>query len=73
MTVATLALGSQPRQRGCKVVGQKEGSPEIKAKALQGCGPKGRKPGSQGKSIARLWAKRKPGSHITYSRECKKV
>ncbi len=30
-------------------------------RGLQGCGPKGRKPGSQGK--------RKPGSHITYSRE----
>jgi hypothetical protein len=39
--VATLALGSRPRQRGCKVAGQKEGSPGVKAKALQGCEPKG--------------------------------
>jgi len=45
----------------------------TKAKGLQGCGPKGRKPGSQGKGIARVRAKRKPGSHITYSWECKKV
>jgi hypothetical protein len=44
LTVATLALGSQPRLRGCKVVGQKEGSSGIKAKALQGCGPR-RSPG----------------------------
>jgi hypothetical protein len=56
LPVATLALGSQPRQRG-----------------LQGCGPRGRKPESQGKGIARVRAKRIPGSHITYSRECKKV
>jgi len=34
-------LGSRPRQRGCKVAGQREGSPGVKAKALQGCGPKG--------------------------------
>jgi len=39
--VATLALGSQPRQRGCKVAGQEEGSPGVKAKALQGYGPRG--------------------------------
>jgi hypothetical protein len=45
----------------------------TKAKGLQGCGPRGRKPGSQGKSIARVRAKKKPGSHITYSQECKKV
>jgi hypothetical protein len=38
--VTTLALGSRPRQRGCKVAGQEEGSPGVKAKALQGCGPK---------------------------------
>jgi len=38
--VATLALGSRPRQRGCKVAGQEEGSSRIKAKALQGCGPR---------------------------------
>jgi len=54
--VATLALGSRPRQRG-----------------LQGYGPKGKKPENQSKGIARLQAKRKPRSHITYSRECKKV
>jgi len=45
----------------------------TKAKGLQGYGPRGRKPGNQGKDIARLRAKRKPGSDITYSRECKKV
>jgi len=45
----------------------------TKAKGLQGCGPRGRKPRSQGKGIARLRAKRKPRSHITYSWECKKV
>ncbi len=39
--VATLALGSWPRQRGCKVAGQEEGSPGVKAKALQGCGLRG--------------------------------
>ncbi len=39
--VATLALGSRPRQRGCKVAGQEEGSPGVKVKALQGCGPRG--------------------------------
>jgi len=37
-------LGSWPRLRGCKVAGQEEGSPEVKAKALQGCKPK-RNPG----------------------------
>ncbi len=31
-------------------------------RGLQGCKPRGRKPGSQGKSIARVRAKRKPGS-----------
>jgi hypothetical protein len=43
ITVATLALGSRPRQRGCKVASQEEGSSGIKAKALQGCGPRGRR------------------------------
>ncbi len=38
--VATLALGSRSRQRGCKVAGQREGSLGVKAKALQGCEPK---------------------------------
>jgi hypothetical protein len=55
LPVATLALGSRPRQRG-----------------LQGYGPRKRKPESQGKGIARVWAKRKLRSHITYSQECKK-
>jgi len=41
VVIATLALGSRPRQRRCKVAGQEEGSPGIKAKALQGCGPRG--------------------------------
>jgi hypothetical protein len=45
----------------------------TKVMGLQGCGPKGRKLGSQSKGIARVRAKRKPRSHITYSRECKKV
>jgi len=40
-SVATLALGSRPRQRGCKVAGQEEGSPGVNAKALQGCRPRG--------------------------------
>jgi len=31
-------------------------------RGLQGCGPRGRKPRSQGKGIARVHAKRKPGS-----------
>jgi len=31
----------QPRQRGCKVASQEEGNPGIKARAIQGCGPKG--------------------------------
>jgi len=39
--VATLALGSQPRQRGCKGAGQKKGSPGVKANELQGYGPRG--------------------------------
>jgi hypothetical protein len=45
----------------------------TKVKGLQGCGPRRRKPGSQRKGIARVRAKRKLGSHITYSWECKKV
>jgi hypothetical protein len=32
-----------------------------------------RKPGNQDKEVARVQAKRKPESHIAYSRECKKV
>ncbi len=61
--VATLALGSRPRQgvarlwesRGKKPESQKEGSPGAKAKALEECGPRG-----------------SPGV-ITYSRESKEV
>jgi len=34
-------LSSRPRQRGCKVPGQKEGSSGVEAKALQVCGPRG--------------------------------
>jgi len=34
-------LGSRPRPRGCKDAGQEEGSPGVKAKTLQGCGPRG--------------------------------
>jgi len=49
LNVATLALGSRPRQRGCKATGQKEGSPGVKAKALQGCGPR-RSPGVTSKT-----------------------
>jgi len=40
-TVTTLALGSRPRQRACKGVSQERRSPGVKAKALQGCGPRG--------------------------------
>jgi Na+-translocating ferredoxin:NAD+ oxidoreductase RnfG subunit len=39
--VTTLALGSRPRQRGCKVAGQEEGNSGVKARAIQGCGPRG--------------------------------
>jgi len=64
LTVATLALGSRPRQRACKGVSQEEaqkskqeeGSSGVKAKALQGCGPR-----------------RSRGVASHYSRECKKV
>ncbi len=63
VTVATLALGSRPRQgvvrlresRGKKPGSQKEGSSGVKAKALEGCGPRGN-----------------PGVN-TYSRESKEV
>jgi len=34
----------------------------TKAKELQGCGPRGRKPGSQGKGMAKVRAKKKPES-----------
>jgi hypothetical protein len=32
-----------------------------------------RKPGNQDKEVAKVRAKKKPMSHITYSQECKKV
>ncbi len=62
--VATLALGSRPRQgvarlresRRKKPGSQKEGSPGANAKALEGCGPRGGSP-----------------RVITYSRESKEV
>jgi hypothetical protein len=38
--VTTLALGSRPKQRGCKVAGQEEAR-ESKVKRPQGCGPRG--------------------------------
>ncbi len=49
VAVATLALGLRPRQRvarlqesrGKKLGSQKEGSPGAKAKALEGCAPRG--------------------------------
>jgi hypothetical protein len=46
LLVATLALGSRPRQGVARLQESK-----------------GRKPGSKGKGIGRVWAKRKPGSH----------
>jgi hypothetical protein len=67
--VATLALGSRPRQgvarlresRGKKPGSPKEGSPGVQRKEARES--KGRKPGSKGKGIGRVRAKRKPGSH----------
>jgi len=53
LLVATLALGSRPRHRGCKVAGQEEGSPGVKAKALQGCKPRG-SPGVNAKRSSRV-------------------
>jgi hypothetical protein len=35
------SLGLATKARGCKVTGQEEGSSGVKAKALQGCGPRG--------------------------------
>jgi hypothetical protein len=57
------SFGLATKARGCKVADQEEGSPRVKAKALQGCKPKGKKPENEGKSIGRVWAKRKPKSH----------
>jgi hypothetical protein len=57
VVVATLALGSQPRQGVARKAGsQKEGSPRAKANALEGCRPRGGSP-----------------RVITYSRESKEV
>ncbi len=57
VSVATLTLGSRPRQGVARKPGsQKEGSPGTMAKALEGCGPRGGSPGV-----------------ITYSRESKEV
>jgi hypothetical protein len=66
------SFGLTTKARGCKVVGQKEGSPGIKAKTWQGCKPKGRKPGSEGKGIGRVRPRGSPRV-ITYSRESKEV
>jgi hypothetical protein len=42
LDVATLALGSRPREGVArKPRSQKEGSPGARAKALEGCGPRG--------------------------------
>jgi hypothetical protein len=44
--VATLALGLRPRQGVARKRGsQKEGSPGARAKALEGCEPRGGSPG----------------------------
>jgi nucleotidyltransferase/DNA polymerase involved in DNA repair len=51
--VATLALGSRPRQ----------GVARLRAKRKEARESKGRKPGSKGEGIGRVRAKRKPGSH----------
>ncbi len=67
--VATLALGSRPRQgvarlresSGKKPGSPKEGSPRVQRKEARES--KGRKPGNKGKGIGRVRAKRKPGSH----------
>ncbi len=59
------SFGLATKARGCKVASQEEGSSRVKAKAWQGCKPKGRKPGSGSKGIGRVRAKRKPGSHHT--------
>ncbi len=69
-SVTTLALGSRPRQRGCKVAGQKEAW-ESKQRGCKVAGQKEAR--SQGKGVARVRAKKKPESHVTYSQECKKV
>jgi hypothetical protein len=58
--VATLALGSRPRQRGYKVVSQEEAR-------------KSRQRGRKGVGQEEARDKKKPRSHITYFWECKKV
>jgi hypothetical protein len=46
-TVTTLALGSRPKQGVARKPGsQKEGCPRARAKALEGCGPRGGSPGA---------------------------
>ncbi len=54
MTCRNPSFGLATKARGCKVVGVKR----KEAREL-----KGRKPGSKGKGIGRVRAKRKPGSH----------
>jgi hypothetical protein len=34
------SFGLVTKAKGCKVAGQEEGSPGVRVKALQGCGPK---------------------------------
>jgi hypothetical protein len=69
------SFGLATKARGCG--SQEERSPGVKRKEARES--KGRKPGSKGKGIGRVRAKRKPGSHqilpgvITYSRESKEV
>jgi len=66
------------RMKGGKGVATLALGSRPRLRGLQGCGPRGRKPGSQSKGIVRVRAKRKPESqgkrkprnHITYSWEC---
>ncbi len=71
MFVATIALGLRPRQKGLQGCGPRR-SPWVKAKGITRLQAK-KKPGNQSKKVARVRAKKKHGSHITYSRECKKM
>jgi hypothetical protein len=64
---------------GCKVAGQEEGSPGVKAKALQKCGPRGSprakargSPRVKAKASSGVKARESPGV-TSHSRECKKV
>jgi len=63
--VATLALGSRPRQMGYKGAGQEEAQELKQEKARES-----RQRGCKGAGQEEAQDKKKPGSHITYSREC---